>query len=112
MHTIVELSEYIKQARKLLDESERSDIISHLAKTPDSGEIIQGTGGVRKFRWSAKGKGKSGGVRVIHFYCDKKIPLFLISIFSKNEKDNLTMAECNILKKLTTELKKILRGKL
>lgn len=112
MQTIVEINEYVKQASKLLDETEQNSIISHLASLPESGEIIQATGGVRKFRWTAKGKGKSGGVRIIHFYCDKDMPLFLLGVFSKSDKSNLSMAECNELKKLTTELKKLLREKL
>ncbi len=111
MQTIVELEEYHKQASKLLTDSEQNSIISYLANFPESGDIIQSTGGVRKFRWSAKGKGKSGGVRVIPFYCDEKMPLFLLGVFSKSDKANLTMAECKELKKLTTVLKKLLREK-
>ena len=112
MQTIVEINEYIKQASKLLDKSEQNSIISYLASFPESGDIIQTTGGVRKLRWSAKGKGKSGGVRIIHFYCDENLPLFLLGVFSKSNKSTLTMAECNELKKLTTELKKLLREQL
>jgi hypothetical protein len=65
---------------------------------------MQGTGGVRKLRWSAHGKGKSGGVRVIYYFHNEMIPLFLLSLFGKGEKANLTKGERNELAKLTSIL--------
>ncbi|MBY6239538.1 type II toxin-antitoxin system RelE/ParE family toxin [Vibrio harveyi] len=62
---------------------------------------MQGTGGVRKLRWAKEGGGKSGGVRVIYYYHSEDIPLFMLSLFGKNEKANLSKAECNVLNKLT-----------
>lgn len=62
---------------------------------------MQGTGGIRKLRWSAQGKGKSGGVRVIYYYHNNTIPLFLLTVFGKGEKANLSNAECNELSKFT-----------
>ena len=62
---------------------------------------MQGTGGVRKLRWAKEGGGKSGGVRVIYYYHNEDIPLFMLSLFGKNEKANLSKAECNVLNKLT-----------
>ena len=67
---------------------------------------MQGTGGVRKLRWAAKGKGKSGGSRVIYFFYNETIPLFLLTIFGKNEKANLSKSERNELAKLAKELVK------
>ena len=65
---------------------------------------MQGTGGVRKMRWASKGKGKSGGSRVIYFFYNETIPLFLLTLFSKNEKINLSKAERNELAELVKEL--------
>ncbi len=65
---------------------------------------MQGTGGIRKLRWSAQGKGKSGGVRVIYYYHNEGIPLFLLTVFGKGEKANLTKAERNELAKFTSIL--------
>lgn len=101
MHTIVELPEYKKRVEKLLSEEESKQIISYLAVHPKSGVLMQGTGGIRKLRWSKDGSGKSGGVRVIYYYYNELMPLFLLSIFGKNEKANLSKAECHILNKLT-----------
>ena len=106
MQTIVELPEFRKKSDKLLTDSERESVINYLAAHPASGDIIQGTGGIRKLRWSARGKGKSGGVRIIYYFHNELIPLFLLSLFGKDEKANLTKAERNNLAKLTSLLVK------
>lgn len=106
MQTIVELPEYLRKSDKLLNKSERQSIVNYLAAHPASGDLIQETGGIRKLRWSAKGKGKSGGVRIIYYYCNEAIPLFLLTVFGKNEKANLTKHERNELSKLTSLLVK------
>ncbi|MEZ9868872.1 type II toxin-antitoxin system RelE/ParE family toxin [Vibrio sp. 10N.261.51.A4] len=101
MHTIVELPEYKKRVEKLLSEEENKQIINYLAEHPKAGVLMQGTGGIRKLRWAKEGSGKSGGVRVIYYYHSEEIPLFMLSLFGKNEKANLSKAECNVLNKLT-----------
>ncbi len=106
MQTIVELPEFLKRSGKLLSESERTSIINYLALHPASGDIMQGTGGIRKLRWSAQGKGKSGGVRVIYYYHHGSIPLFLLTVFGKGEKANLSKSERNDLAKFTSLLVK------
>jgi len=65
---------------------------------------MQGTGGIRKLRWSAHGKGKSGGVRVIYYFHNELMPLYLLTVFGKGEKANLSKAERNDLAKLTAIL--------
>jgi len=102
MQAIVELPEFVKRSDKLLSESERTSIINYLASHPASGNIMQGTGGIRKLRWSAHGKGKSGGVRVIYYYHHEFIPIFVLTVFGKGEKSNLSKSECNDLAKITS----------
>jgi len=106
MQTIIELPEYLKQSDKFLSKSERQSIVNYLAVHPSAGDIMKGTGGIRKLRWSAQGKGKSGGVRIIYYHHNKSIPLFLLTLFGKGEKTNLTKAECNDLAKFTSLLVK------
>lgn len=110
MQTIVELPGYLGKSSKLLNDSERSSIVNYLALHPASGEIMQETGGIRKLRWSAKGKGKSGGVRVIYYYHNESMPLFLLTLFGKGEKANLSKAERNELSKFTSLLVKSYGG--
>jgi len=104
MQTIVELSEFQKRASSLLNEDERTSIINYLAAHPQSGDLMQGTGGIRKLRWSAPGRGKSGGVRVIYYYHNGAVPLFLLTVFGKGEKASLSKAERNDLAKFTNLL--------
>ncbi|MFA6309910.1 MAG: type II toxin-antitoxin system RelE/ParE family toxin [Sterolibacterium sp.] len=100
MITIAEVPEYIRQAERLLTEAERQDVLSYLAAHPKAGDLIEGTGGIRKLRWGRGGRGKSGGVRVIYYFHSDSMPLYLITLFAKNEQDNLSKAERNELAKL------------
>lgn len=95
MITIAEVPEYIRQAEKLLTVEERQDIVSYLAAHPKAGDLIEGTGGIRKLRWGRGGRGKSGGVRLVYYYHSELMPLYLITLFAKNERANLTKAERN-----------------
>ena len=103
--TIVELEEFQKRSSPLLNEVERAELIQYLAIHPKAGDVIQGTGGLRKLRWAAKGKGKRGGSRVIYYFHNESIPLFLITIFGKNEKIDLAPQE---KKALSASLKQLI----
>ena len=104
MLTVAEMREYIKRAEKLLSEKDQDEIVNYIAVHPKAGAVIQGTGGIRKLRWRRQGTGKSGGVRIIYYYYDESVPLYLVTVFGKNEKDNLSHSERNELAKLTTIL--------
>ena len=106
MQTIVELPEFQRCVESLLSDSEKQSLINYLAKHPQTGAIMQGAGGIRKLRWAAGRKGKSGGVRVIYYHYNETVPLFLLSIFGKSEKANLSKAERNELAKFTQLLVK------
>jgi len=77
----------------MLTECEKEDLIDFLSGNPKSGVIIEGTGGVRKLRWSKIGFGKSGGIRIIYYYHSDVMPIYLFTLFGKNEKSNLTEKE-------------------
>ena len=106
MQTIVELPEFEKRADNLLNDSEKQGIINYLAIHPQAGLIMQGTGGIRKFRWASGNRGKSSGVRVIYYFHNKSMPLFLLTLFGKNEKSNLSKSERNELATLANLLVK------
>jgi hypothetical protein len=78
--------------------------VDFIAVNPDAGKEIRGTGGARKVRFAGRGKGKSGGYRVITFYSDEDVPVFLLNVFAKNEKTDLTQAERNELKTVLAAL--------
>lgn len=104
MQTIAETTEYIRRAEKLLSTEERRDLLAYLAEHPRAGDLLEGTGGVRKLRWARGSKGKSGGVRVIYYFHSEEMPLYLLTLFAKNERANLSKAECNALAELVSLL--------
>ena len=107
MIAIVELTSFKKAVKKLLSEESIDNLKLFLSENPTAGDMIKGTGGLRKIRWSLdNNKGKSGGSRVIYYYQNENKPLFLITVYIKSEKENLTQEEVNIFAKLTNELKK------
>lgn len=94
---MAEAPEYIRRAEKLRSEAERRDVVAYLAAHPKDGDLMEGTGGVRKLRWGRGGLGKSGGVRVICSFHSEAMPLYLLTLFAKNERANLSKAERNEL---------------
>ena len=110
MQTIVELPEFQKRVETRLTNDEKVSVINYLAAHPAAGDLVRDTGGLRKLRWAAKGKGKSGGVRVIYYFHNETMPLLLLTLFSKGEKANLSKAERNELAKLTNLLKAVYGG--
>ena len=99
VQTVVETPTYLAISSKLFSEEERADIVAMLAADPECGDLIRGTGGFRKVRVARKGMGKSGGARVVYIWRNQRFPVFLITVFAKNQKENLSMAERNMLRK-------------
>jgi mRNA-degrading endonuclease RelE of RelBE toxin-antitoxin system len=93
MQTVAETPTFIRQAEKLFAEDEKQELITFFSEKPLSGDIIPQTGGVRKVRFAASGKGKRGGARVIYYFLDDSIPLYALLIYAKNEKADLTQAD-------------------
>jgi hypothetical protein len=104
MLTVVELPHFTRRARSLLPAEELVRLINHLAIEPEAGDLIEGTGGIRKLRWSREGMGKRGGARVIYFFRNERMPLYLLTIFGKGERTDLGMAERNELRKFVERL--------
>jgi hypothetical protein len=84
-----------------MSEDDIDGVVNYLSEKPTAGVEIAGTGGCRKVRVAGRGKGKSGGYRVITFYTGERLPLFLITVFSKGERANLSKGECNSLRTIT-----------
>jgi hypothetical protein len=98
MHLVCELPEFIRNCEAQgLSDAERGAIIFAVACDPKAGDLMSGTGGARKMRIAGRGKGKRGGYRVIAFYAGDDVPVFLIALLSKGERDNLSRAERNAL---------------
>jgi hypothetical protein len=107
--TVVETDEFLSLTRKMLGDEERETLTEFLAYHPLAGDVIAGTGGVRKLRWSLEGRGKSGGARVVYYYHDERMPLYLLSAYAKNDRANISHAERNAYKRLVAAFAAMLK---
>ena len=99
----IETPVFTRQVRELLSDEAYAAFQWHLAVNPRAGEVIQGTGGLRKVRWSAPGSGKRGGVRVIYFHVAADAQVRLLLIYRKGVKEDLTAAEKKTLRRLNQD---------
>jgi hypothetical protein len=107
MHTVVETAPYLNAAKEAgMSREEMDAVVTLIAENPSAGVQIAGTGGCRKLRVPRPGQGKSGGYRLITFYSGPKTPVFVLTVFTKNEKANLSKADQNALSALTKRLVK------
>ena len=111
MQTVAETPSFIRQAEMLFSPQEKADVIVFLATNPLSGDEIPGTGGVRKVRVAAKGKGKSGGARIIYYYYDEGAPIYALLAYGKGRKTDLTPDEAKAVAHLARQIKAAQRGK-
>ena len=91
LQTVVELPEFLRRAKAIMTEDERAALVDFIAANPDAGVALGG--GLRKVRVARPGGGKSGGYRTIYVFGGTRMPLFLVTVFAKNEKDNLSKAQ-------------------
>lgn len=104
--TVIEFPSFLDQIERCIKSEERDDLIHFLARNPEEGEEITGTGGLRKLRWAGKGKGKRGGLRVIYYFYNESAPVFLLTVYGKGVQEDLTPAQ----KTKLTALVKILKA--
>ncbi len=91
LQTVVETSEFQRRAKTVMSDAERDYAIQFIAANPEAGTSLGG--GLRKMRIPREGGGKSGGFRTIYVFGGRHMPIFLITVFAKNEKDNLSKSE-------------------
>ena len=100
MKAVIETQTFITCAREIgLSEDEQQFMVETIAADPKMGASMVGTGGCRKVRFAGRGKGKSGGYRTIHFNGADDVPVLLLVVLDKGERDNISHAERNELKK-------------
>lgn len=105
LHTVVETPNFISAAKSAgMTNETRANVVSAVGDDPKLGDLIEGTGGFRKFRFARPGTGKSGGFRVVSYYHSPAMPVFLITVFAKNQQANLTRKERNDLARLSAIL--------
>ena len=90
---IAELRSVGRELDAIMDEDEKSQLVDWLAMNPEAGDVMPGTNGVRKMRWRYRASGKRGGLRVIYYFRDLNMPIYLLAVYGKGEKINLTARE-------------------
>ena len=99
----VEASSFTKYLHDYFTDDEYLALQWYLATHPEAGDIIPGSGGLRKVRWSGKGRGKRGGTRIIYYYHVPEHSVWLLTLYAKGELENISQAT---LKALRRELPK------
>ena len=100
----IETTAFTKYVYDYLSDDEYLGLQSFLLQYPESGKVVSGSGGVRKVRWAMAGKGKSGGVRVIYYFKRKDDEIWLLTIYSKNEVENIPS---HILRQIAKEIENV-----
>jgi hypothetical protein len=105
VHSVVETPPYLAAAKDAgMSDDVRAEVVNAISRNPEIGDLMEGTGGFRKFRFAKPGMGKRGGFRVVSYYYNEGLPVFLITVFGKNEKDSLSKDERNALKAMSKTL--------
>jgi len=97
---IIETTFFTRQIQRLLSDDEYRQLQADLVNHPEQGEIIQGSGGLRKTRWSVQGRGKRGGIRVIYYWVVNQDQILMLMAYVKNEQENLTPEQVKILRQI------------
>ena len=100
---IKETSIFTKQIQGLVSDDEYSEFQNDLIENPELGDIIKKSGGIRKVRMAANGKGKSGGARVLYYWIKDEDQIFMLLAYAKSDMDNISDAQLEILRKLVEE---------
>ena len=107
---MAETAVFMRQAADVWTDAERSAFVDFIARNPEAGDLIPETGSVRKVRWSRQGSGKRGGVRMIYFYHRSDVPLYLLMIYAKARREDLSPDAKRAVQALAARLKRV-RGR-
>jgi hypothetical protein len=104
--TVAETAVFLREAAGIWTDEERSEFVDFIARNPEVGDLIPGSDGVRKIRWRRQGTGKRGGVRIIYFYHDPGMPLYLLIIYAKARRDDLSPDAKKAVRALVARLRR------
>jgi hypothetical protein len=103
--TVAETPVFLRQAAAIWSDEERTAFVDFIARNPEAGDLIPASGGLRKIRWRRQGIGTRGGTRIIYFYHDPGMPLYLLMIYAKARRDDLSPDARRAVQALVARLK-------
>lgn len=99
----IETAVFSRRLEKLLSDDEYSLLQKELMTNPDKGDLIRHSGGLRKLRWAAEGRGKRGGLRIIYYWAVIKHQIYMLYVYPKSKQENLTPAQLSALRRIIEE---------
>jgi mRNA-degrading endonuclease RelE of RelBE toxin-antitoxin system len=103
--TVAETPTFMRQAESVWRDDEREAFVDFIARNPEAGDVIPETGGVRKVRWGGQGRGKRGGTRVIYFFHDRDAPIYLLMVYAKGARENISPEAKKLVREFATRIK-------
>jgi len=107
--TAAETQLFMRQAEAVWSPKEWEAFVDFIARNPEAGEVIPGTGGVRKVRWGKQGRGKRGGTRVIYFFHDRDAPIYLLMVYAKSVREDISPEAKKAVRDFATRIKQASR---
>ncbi len=102
---VAETQPFARAADRIWSEVERTELVDFVAHNPEAGDVIPGTGGVRKLRWARAGSGKRGGARVVYFFYRPDCPLYLLLAYAKAQASDLSADEKRVVAAFAAAIK-------
>jgi mRNA-degrading endonuclease RelE of RelBE toxin-antitoxin system len=100
---IIETPVFTRRVLEMLTDSEYRELQDFLAQYPDAGDIIPGSHGLRKLRWTISGKGKRGGTRIIYYWVRPRDTILMLFVFKKSERSDLTKDQLKTLRSIAAK---------
>jgi mRNA-degrading endonuclease RelE of RelBE toxin-antitoxin system len=103
--TVAETQTFVRQAERVWGADEREAFVDFIARNPEAGDVIPETGGVRKVRWGVQGRGKRGGARVIYFFHDRNAPIYLLMVYAKGVRGDISPEAKKLVREFAARIK-------
>jgi len=97
---IIETSIFTRRITEMMSDEDYSEMQASIIARPDTGALMRGSGGIRKLRWAASGRGKRGGLRVIYYWAVSQDQILMLYVYPKNEMEDLTSDQLKILRQV------------
>jgi hypothetical protein len=109
--TVAETPIFMRQAQSIWSDEDREAFVDFIARNPEAGDVIPEAGGVRKLRWRMQGRGKRGGTRVIYFFYDREAPIYLLMVYAKGAREDISPEAKKMVREFAARIKQAHRDR-